>query len=189
MRKYPNTPNVNVPDGAESAASLGLKDLRIGRHHLRDEAGVRIGSIWVDTFWMLRIKPSFDHHGLLGVAAAHGEGSVGGTSPGWTKGFLASDGLLVVQELETDPLPPVLSGLPLLQRSDSLCLDGVSYLLGFRSMPVEGTLSFGNPTVPELVAVESACCDLAEKIAHKSISEPLLAFTETWRSYRKGRVS
>jgi hypothetical protein len=185
MHTYPDSPNVNVPADADVAKSFGLDDLRVGRHYLRDKQQARIGAIWIDTFWMLHILPSFDHHGLLGVAVAHGEDFRGNKSSGWTKGFLASDESTAVQELETDPLPDLLARLPLLQKSTSMFLDGVGYQLRIESIQIKGTLNFGNPTLPELVAVEKSCWELAAMLARQSRNKSLAAFTQTWRRYHE----
>ena len=185
MRDYPEHPNVKVPDDADIAVSLGIENLRVGRHYLRDEDRARVGALWLDTFWILRVLPSFDHHGLVGVAAAHGEKFRGKTSSGWMKGFLASNGSIAFQELETDPLPHVVARLPLLQKSKSMFLDGVGYQLRIESLQIKSTLDFANPTLPELVAVETTCWELADKIARESGEKSLTAFTKTWQRYHE----
>jgi hypothetical protein len=49
MHTYPEIPNVNVPDDADIAALLGIEDLRVVRHYLRDEDRTRVGVVWLDT--------------------------------------------------------------------------------------------------------------------------------------------
>jgi hypothetical protein len=184
MHTYPKIPNVNVPSDASLAATLGLGDLRVGRHYLRDESRSRVGCIWLDTLWLLHVRPSFDHHGLVGVVTSHGEDFRGGTSPGWTKAILASNDSFIVQEVESDPLPPLLAQLPLLRTSNSAFLDGVGYELRIQTTQLTGKLSFRNPTLPELVAVERQCWELADTVARASGDKSLAAFTATWRRYQ-----
>lgn len=180
----PDTPTTNVPDDAAVASALGLEDLHVGRHYLRGEDRARTGAIWLDAYWMLRIRPAFHDHGLVGVASCHGEEFRKKTSTGWIKGLLASNGALVLQELDSDPLPTALAGLPLLRESDRLFLDGVSYQLRAATIAVKCVLDFGNPTMPELVAVERVCWDVADDIARRSGDTVLTDFTATWRGYQ-----
>jgi hypothetical protein len=179
----PDTPNTYVPDDAAVAAALGLEDLHAGRHYLRGEDRGRTGAIWLDAYWMLRIRPAFHDHGLVGVASCHGEEFRKRTSTGWIKGLLASNGALVVQEFDSDPLPTVLAGIPLLRRSDWLSLDGVSYQLHAATIAVTCILDFRNPKIPELVAVERVCWEVADNIARRSGDAVLTDFTATWRGY------
>jgi hypothetical protein len=187
MSAHAETPSANLPDDAAIAASLGIEDFRVGRHYLRGEERVRIGAVWLDTFWVLRVLPSFDDHGLLGVVTAHGEEFRGKTSPAWIKGFIASGASFAVQTLEADPLPPLLAHLPLLQRSNAGFLDGVGYQLRMESVELSGTLDFGNPTLPELIAIEKSCLELADRIALASGHSSLANFTTTWREYTRQR--
>lgn len=184
MHTYPKIPNVNVPSDASIAAALGLEDLRVGRHYLRDESRARVGCIWLDTLWMLHVRPSFDHHGLVGVVTSHGEEFRGVTSQGWTKAILASNDSFTVQEINSDPLPPLLAQLPLLRQSKSGFLDGVGYELRVHTIQMTAKLSFGNPSLPELVAVEKSCWDLGDAIARRSGDNSLAEFTATWRRYQ-----
>ncbi len=181
----PDTPNTNLPDDAAVAAPLGLEDLHVGRHYLRGEDRARTGAIWLDAYWMLRIRPAFHHHGLVGVVSCHGEEFRKKTSTGWIKGLLASNGALIVQELDSDPLPTAIARLPLLRRSDRQFLDGVSYQLRAATTAVETLLDFANPTMPELVAIERVCWDVADSIARRSGDTVLTAFTAAWREYHE----
>ena len=184
MHTYPKLPNVNVPDDDSVALAVGLDDLRVGRHYLRDESRARVGCIWLDTLWLLHVRPSFDHHGLVGVVKSHGEELRGVTSAGWVKAILASNDSFIVREVESDPLPELLARLPLLQQSQSGFLDGVGYEMRVETTQIKTKMSFGNPTLPELVAVERSCWEMAETIARKSRDEILIAFTKTWRRYQ-----
>lgn len=129
--------------------------------------------------------PSFDHHGLLGVASVRGEEYRGKTSSGWIKAFLASDNSIAVLEIDNDPLTPVVSRLPLLHKSQSIFLDGVGYQLRIETNQINSNLSFGNPTLPELVALERTAWELAETIARRSRNKPLASFVNTWRRYHE----
>ena len=183
MREYPSVPNVNLPDDATVAASLGIEGLSVGRQYLRDEQRSRIGCIWLDTLWQLRVQPSFDHYGFVGVISIHGEEFRGIQSRGWTKAVLASDEAFAVQEIEFDPLPSLVASLPLLRQSNSGFLDGIGYQLRAESMVLEGSLNFANPVEPELTALEIGCWQLADEIARKSQNKVLMNFTKTWRRY------
>lgn len=184
MHTYPKVPNVNVPDAEAIAVALGLDHLRVGRHYLRDDSHARVGCIWLDTLWLLQIRPSFDHHGLVGVATSHGEEFRGVTSRGWIKAILASNDSIIVHEIDSDPLPELLARLPLLQQSQSGFLDGVGYEMQIETTQIKTRLSFGNPTLPELVAVERSCWEMADAMARASREDTLVAFTKTWRRYQ-----
>ena len=176
-------PSQSIPTDDAIAAALGIEDLRLGRHFLRDEGGKRAGSIWLDTYWMLRVKPSFDDHGLVGVAAAHGEESKGVKPPGWIKAVLSCADALVVWDIEADPLPPFLSRLPLLRSCGSMFLDGVGYELRSNSLDVHANLRFSNPVAFEFVTFEAACLQLAQRIARASGNQALIRFGATWAGY------
>lgn len=178
--KILNEPN---PGDAAIAAAIGIEDLHVGRHYLRDEQRWRIGAIWIDSLWILRVQPSFHHHGAVGVVSAHGESFRGNQPTGWIKAFLSSGNELVAQEIEADPLPEFAGSLPILRKSNSMFLDGVGYELRVESMVLEGLLKFSNPEEPELLAVESCCWQLAETIACKARNHKLIAFAKAWRGY------
>jgi len=176
-------PDAAFPTDGEIAAAFGLDDLRVGRHYLRDESRVRVGSIWMDTLWLIRVCPSFDNDGVIGVATAHGEELRGRTVDGWVKAMLSSTGTLIAQQIDDDPLPAFVSALPLLRPSNSLSLDGVGYELRFETIAIKGTMSFFNPVSTELVALERACLRLAQQVAQKSANQALLDFATTWERY------
>ncbi len=176
-------PNVCNPGDAAIAAAIGIEDLHVGRHYLRDEQRWRTGAIWIDCLWILRVQPSFHDHGAVGVVSAHGESFRETQPPKWIKAFLLSGDELVVQEIEADPLPEFAGSLPLLRKSNSMFLDGIGYELRVESLVLEGLLKFSNPEEPELIAVESCCWQLAETIAHKARNQKLIAFAKAWRGY------
>ena len=165
------------------AAVLGLKDLRVGRHYLQDESGICIASIWMDTIWLLRVCPSFDSGGVVGVATAHGEEFQGSKPDGWVKAVVLSTDSIVAQQIDDDPLPAIVSALPLLFPSNSLSFDGVGYELRFASIQIKGTISFSNPVSAELIALERACLRLAKEVSHRSANHTLVNFATTWEQY------
>jgi hypothetical protein len=183
MIPYPDKPNTAVPEDAAIAAALGVGGLRTGRHYLRDESGGRVGCLWLDTLWTLQVMPSFHDHGLVGVAVARGEKFRGVVSPGWIKGVLAADDVLAVRELDADPLPDLLGKLPLLAKSTSMSIDGVGYRLRVETLAIDADLSFSNPSVQALAAVERACWALADTMACASGENALTTFTASWRGY------
>ena len=174
---------MSLPDEVQIAAALGIEELHVGRHYLRDEQRFRVGRIWLDTLWLLRVEPSFDSHGLIGVITSHGEEFRGSQSTGWMKAVLSSNDAFVVQDIEADPLPDLVAGLPLLRKSHSMFLDGIGYQLRVETMALEGFLKFFNPKESELVAVELSCWQLADTVARESRNETLIAFTKAWRRY------
>jgi len=178
-------PNLIAPNDEDSIArALGIRDLRVGRHNLRDESPVPIGHICLDTLWILEVVPAFfGFTGLVGVAASHGEEFWGTTSPDWIKAILASGESLFVQEIELDPLPDVLAQLPLLPKLQNRSRDGIEYYLSIETETVCTGMSFFNPYLPELVAVEHSCWELADTIARKSGDETLASFTKSWQEY------
>jgi hypothetical protein len=184
------TANYSLPDDATIAAALGLKDLHLGRHDLRDEQDSLVGSLWLTSFWRLRIEPSFGHYGLIGVITARGrESRKDGRSFAWIKAVLSSNGVLFVQDIEVDPLPDVVVSLPLIWKSDSVCCDGVGYAFYVETNFIEEFLRFSNPERPELIAVEHRCWQLAETVALESRNETLIAFTKAWRRYHAVRAN
>jgi hypothetical protein len=188
MDSYPKHPNVTVPDDDLIAAAFGIDNLRVGKHFLRDESRARIGCLWVESLWLLHVKPSFHHHGLVGVATAHGEEFKGVASPGWIKAILASNDAVVTAVLDSDPLPRLVERLPLLGAMNSAYLDGVGYSLRLETAQVKSHLSFANPTLPALIAIERTCWTVADSIAHESRMEALTEFTNVWRRYHHDRT-
>lgn len=172
-----------LPNDAAIAAALGIEDFRVGRQNLRDEQRWRVGRLWIDSLWMLSIRPSFDAWGTVGVATAHGEEFRGQTVEGWTKAVLASGTSLIVQPISADPLSTLLSSLPLLRHSHSVWLDGIDYSLRLESLAIRGTIDFANPTFPELIETERTCWRLAEEIARNSANPELVEFANGWERY------
>lgn len=172
-------PNYELPDDASVAAALGLGGLRVGRHR----APGRVGGMWLDTFWLLHIRPSFDPPGLIGVATSHGDKPRDAASTGWIKAILAANNSMAVHHLESDPLPHLVEHVPMLRASQSGFLDGVGYGLRLQTMEMSTSIQFWNPTYPELVAIERSCWELAETISRQSRDDALTAFVEAWRQY------
>lgn len=184
------TPNRSLPDDATIAAALGLKELRVGKHDWRDEQHSLVGNLWLKSLWLLRVRPSFGHYGLIGVITAHGgELRRDGRRFSWVKAVLSSNDVLIAQDIEVDPLPDVVSSLPLTWKSNSVSCDGVEYGFCVETGFVEGGLRFSNPEQPELVALEYRCWQLAETVAIESRNETLIAFTRAWRRYHAVRAN
>jgi hypothetical protein len=165
------------------ARALGLEEIRIGRHKVRDKEGLCSGAILVRSLWILRVVPSFHPPGLLCVASAEGDSWYSRKAPGWIKGVLATGDEIVCVSLKTDPLPTILNGLPLLLDSNGFCLDGIGYRLNVRSSALDSALRFSNPQSPEFVTLEAKCWELGNQWAGNSGNPTLKGFISSWKGY------
>ncbi len=138
---------MNLPTPEETAQLMGLRDLRIGRHFLRNESGERTGCVSVCTLWYAEVVPSFQPRIVLALATATGEPFQDCCAPDFVKGVLATTEASHVLTLDADPMRQALKGI------DLFCCDqtppkhdGIAYTLTFQSLHLQGTLQFGNPS-------------------------------------------
>jgi hypothetical protein len=134
------------------ARLFGLEELRIGRHYLRDTDRARIGSVWVQSLWFADVVPSFHARSVLCVIAVKGEAFRNKTTPDWHKAVFATPFHSAVVGIDTDPVANALNGFDLFRPSGVMSLDGIGYKVAFETMELRGSLSFGNPSQPKLVA-------------------------------------
>jgi hypothetical protein len=184
MTHEPKHPHADCPpSGADLARLFGLDELRIGRHYLRDSDRARIGSIWVQSLWYADVAPSFHARSVLCVIAAKGEAFRDKTTPDWHKAVFATPFQSAVVEIDTDPVANALNRFDLFRPSDVMWLDGIGYRVVFETLELRGSVGFGNPSRPHLVALESALHSLASQVAGRSNVKELGEAVKVWNEY------
>jgi hypothetical protein len=179
--------DVPLPSGDKLAQLFGLEELRVGRHYLRDTDRARTGSIWVQSLWYADVAPSFHERWILCVICAKGETFHNKTTPDWHKAALATPFQSAVVEIETDHVADSLNGFDLFPSSGDMSLDGIGYKFVFETLELHGTLSFGNPSQPHLVALESALNSLSSQVACRSGIKELGEVMGIWNEYIASR--
>jgi hypothetical protein len=183
LREPPHNPVEEV------ARLTGLRDLRIGKHFLRDGKGEPNACVWVRSYWLVEVLPTFQPPAVVAVVAAKGEPFNDCKSPDWVKGVFASQREAAVVLLDADPLPPALNCLTLLTDDETPCHEGVGYAFHFETPQVRGLLQFGNPAQDGLKAVEAGILALAHKIATQAGSPILNQVLDAWREFVAGKPS
>jgi hypothetical protein len=179
---------MNLPTSEEMAKRMGLRDLRIGKHFLRDEAGERSGCVSVCTLWYAEIMPSFQPRIALAVATATGESFNNCCTPDFVKGVLATLEAHHVTVLDADPMRQPLKGIDLFGCDQTPPgQDGIAYTITFQSLHLQGTLQFGNPSHHCLCALEDTFLGLARRIATDSRDPKLIAAVEGWSEFVQGK--
>ncbi len=175
------------PSGGDLARLFGLEELRIGRHYIRNTDRSRIGSLWVESLWQAEVVPSFHARLVLCVICAQGEVFHNKTTPGWHKAAFATPFHSAVIEIEGDPVADALNGFDLFRPGGGLWLDGIGYNVAFETIKLRGSLTFGNPSQPHLVALESALNSLASRLAARADLKELGEAVDVWNEYIAGR--
>jgi hypothetical protein len=177
-------PHENPLPGPETIAGLmGLEEFRVGTHYLREESRRRIGCICIESLWKVEVIPSFHERSVLAVATATGLEFRGSKPPSWIKAvFAASDDAASVS-LESDPVIPALSGFDLFLSPGGLCTDGIGYRFEFETVPLRGSLKFGNPRHPGLIRLESTWLALAGEVVSKAGNSRLAEIVANWKEY------
>jgi hypothetical protein len=178
-----------VPTLEEMARHLGLCDLHIGRHFLRDAAGERTGSVWVSSLWSAEVVPSFQPRIALALVSGSTEPAEVGSTPNFIKAVMALPEATAATSLETDPMRNALSGVDLYcGDSNPPALNGIAYTLAFQTMHLQGSLQFGNPSHPCLRSLEEALLQVAQRVAVQSGDANLVAAVDGWREFVQGKA-
>jgi hypothetical protein len=180
---------MNLPTPEEMAQCIGLRDLRIGQHYLRDDAGERTGLVSVSTLWFAEVVPSFQPRIALAVVTASGERFKAGCAPDFVKAVLATPEASHVTAIEADPMHTALKGIDLFCCDQTPpAQDGIAYSITFQSMHLQGTLQFGNPSHACLRSLEDALLALAQQVATQSGDAKLSAAVEGWSEFVRGKI-
>lgn len=173
-----------LPTPEELARHMGLRDLRIGRHFLRDEAGEKTGSVSVCTLWFAEVVPSFHPRVALAAATAMGEPFNECCVPDFVKAVMATADAAHVITIDRDPMQAALNGVEFFcgDRAPKM-LDGIAYTLTFQTMHLHGTLQFGNPTHSCLRSLEQALLGLAQQIAAQAGDSRLRDVVGAWHEF------
>jgi hypothetical protein len=189
MTAEPKHPHDDAPlTGAQVARLFGLEELRAGRHYLRDADRARVGSVWVQSLWHAEVVPSFHARSVLCVICAKGETFRNSATPDWHRAAFATPFQSAVVEVDRDPVADALSGFDLFRPGGAVSLDGIGYKVVFETLEMRGSLSFGNPSQPDLVALESALYSLASLVARRSNVIELAQAVDMWNEYIGSRV-
>ena len=68
-----------------------------------------------------------------------------------------------------------------------LSIDGVWYKVAFETTQLRGTLAFGNPSQPSIVALQSALHALASQVACSANLPELQHAVAVWKEYIDGQ--
>src|SRR5262249_45690307 len=122
-----------LPTPEEIARHMGLRDLRLGKHFLRNGGGEQTGCCSVCTLWYAEIVPSCHPRIALAVATAPGEPFRDSCAPDWVKAVMATPEAAHVITIEADPMRAVLNGIDLFcgDRSPA-ALEGITYTITFQ---------------------------------------------------------
>jgi hypothetical protein len=179
---------MNLPTPEEMAQHMGLRDLRIGRHFLRDDAGERSGCVSVCTLWYAEVVPSFQPRIALAAVTAMGEPFKDCCSPDFVRAALATAEAHHVISIDADPMRKALNGVDLFCGDQTPAgLNGIAYSITFQTLHLHGTLQFGNPVHHCLRALEDALLGLARQIAAQAHHAKLSAAVEAWSEFVQGK--
>lgn len=179
---------MNLPTSEEMAQLMGLRDLRIGRHFLRDGGGERSGCVSVCTLWYAEVVPSFQPRIAVAVATATGEPYQGRCAADFVRAALATAEARQVMPIDTDPMRKALNGIDLFCGDTAAPgLNGIAYTITFQTLHLQGTLQFGNPVHQCLRSLEDTLLGLARRIAAHTDDAKLTAAVEGWSEFVQGK--
>jgi hypothetical protein len=175
---------VALPSPEEIARHMGLCDLRVGRHVLRNEAGEQAACVTVSSLWYAEVVPSFHPRIALAVASAVGETFRDRRCPDWVKAVMATPEAVHAIPLDADPLRAPLNALEVFCTDSSpASRNGIAYTVTFQTLHLQGSLQFGNPNHRCLRSLEDALLSLAQQVAAQSGLGPFVEVVDAWREY------
>jgi hypothetical protein len=162
--------------------AFNLDRFGVGRHIVRDERGLRIRDIHVQSMWLATIEPSFDP--MAYVMVMHTE-----AQPQVLFCFRGADSLPDVQGEPVecpgldDRVSESLKHVDLCPRGSHLVLDGIGYSLHVRTSAVSADLTFGTPKAESLRTIGRALFEVAESVARITARQDMKDYLKIWRRY------
>ena len=175
----------NMFDRSAIANVLGVMELRVGyRLQYRNSQPKR--DQWVSACWDMTYMPTFHEHGTVAVIATTLLDDDDKPSQPRNIAVLMCNGCAYSKPLAEDPLPALLSSLPMLHSPDfRQSRDGRGCCMRFTTTAMDMTLQFDNPELIELKEIESACLRIANDLSITSGNLKLLECVRQWTRYAK----
>jgi hypothetical protein len=169
--------------------ALGLPKLRSGSHVLRDQSGRPNDKFFVGYVWHAIVMPSFDPWAAVGTAFIEESEFSGKHHPASLRAAVVLCDSEHVQvhawaaaQLDTDPLADAIRGVKLVSE-DTLCVDGIGYILYTSELETNDTIEIINPQQPSLRALELALFRVARIVQQKTRNEQIAAYLNAWQRY------
>jgi hypothetical protein len=167
---------------SQVAATLGLVELRPGRHTL---SGEKASGLSVVGLWVAHILPSF--HPPATVAVVVEEQHTFGAFATIMPVSRTWDAVEVVDaQFADDWLDPVVDAVrevDLFDLGGCLSLDGISYELNMHTLASQSQVCFSNPVSRALIRLEQAIFQVASDVIDLGGGPPERQYLETWREY------
>ena len=175
----------SVADDAQLADLFGFDDtlgLRVGRRKVFNKRRTARVDFFVSTIWLLYIHPTFSKSAVVGVAVAESLEAGPAAPPCWIKAIFAANGAFTARKIDADPLPSMVTNIPLLLPLEGQGRDGIFYRLRMQAA-VNSVIDFDNPGTGPLWPIEQCCWTLAESVARQAGEQALLDYVAEWRRY------
>jgi hypothetical protein len=85
-------------------------------------------------------------------------------------------------QVDNDPLAEAIRGVKLLAE-DTICLDGIGYILYTSEFETNETIEIINPRQPSLRAIEQALFQVARTVQEKTRNEQIASYLNAWQRY------
>lgn len=167
------------------AATLGLDDLRPGRHIVRDQQGSKTHEVSVLGIWAAHISPILfppatvavvmEKQRTLGAFAV-----VIGVSRTWDTVAIV-DAQFAPEWV--DPVADVLDKVDLFDLNGGIGLDGISYKLHIDTFASRSQVHFSTPSTQSLVGLEQAIFRVASEVVALAGGPVEKRYLDTWQGH------
>ena len=170
---------------------LGVEELRVGRHVLRDAQRLRSGQMFVRKLWIAKVQPPAYPAACLGTIVADQQTTVILAAPDVSVGgeVLVTSSLLRFGPEWPDPVADVLMSFDLWSGSNEISLSGCSYVLFVDTAQIQTAVRFSNPRHPGRLALQTALMKVARFFLTADSSQAATAFLDRWDSAISGARS
>ena len=167
------------------AATLGLDDLRPGRHIVRDQQGSKTHEVSVLGIWAAHISPILFPPATVAVVMEEQRtfgafAVVIGVSRTW-------DTVSVVDAQFApewvDPVADILGKVDLFELDGGLVLDGISYELHIDTLASRSQIHFATPNTQSLVGLEQAIFRVANEVVTLAGGPLEKRYIDTWQDH------
>lgn len=157
--------------GDQIAQVLGLDGLRIGRHILRNNNGMKTGERWIQCFWYCLVQIRCETKAIITVVEPCDSSKCDVVFALVNQHEVSHS---VTAEISAQEVMPDFDSIKLGTRTGVLSLDGVTYSVGIESVALRAVIEFANPIDTQLLALEKAVLSIVRVLA-RATGQPVVS--------------
>lgn len=158
------------------ARNLGLDGLRIGRHILRNDNGMKTGERWIQCFWYCLIQIRCETKAIITIVKPRDSNVCVAVFSLVNQHELTDS---VTSEVPAHEVMPDFDSIKLGTMTGTLSLDGITYSVGIESAALRSVIEFANPIDTHLLALEKTVLSVVRVLARATGKSFVSTFMNT----------